>query len=261
MTPDELLAAWHAQQTAFIEMRDLRTRTVVDVLASLRAERGRPLRVLDVACGPGSLGTALLDRLPDTTVVGIDRDPILLRLGRETNAFGERLTFADRDLTSDDWGDGLGLFDAAMSATALHWLQPGELATMYLRLAEHLHPGGVFLNADHLHVDATVHPTLHALSRQTRADFERDSFATGVHTWDQWWDEALRMPGWEPDAELWRARWADKQRTVKVDVGFHLSSLRAAGFVEVGQVFQWFDDRIVYGRLPADWSGRLPEDG
>ena len=33
MTPEELLAAWHLQQTAFIEFRDQRVRAMLEVLA------------------------------------------------------------------------------------------------------------------------------------------------------------------------------------------------------------------------------------
>ena len=35
MTPEELLAAWHLQQTAFIEFRDQRVRAMLEVLAAL----------------------------------------------------------------------------------------------------------------------------------------------------------------------------------------------------------------------------------
>ena len=87
MSPEELLAAWHAQQTAFIEFRDQRVRAMLEVLAAVKPQ-DRPLRVLDLVCGPGSLCDAVADRFPDAEVVGVDRDPILLRLGRDTNRHG-----------------------------------------------------------------------------------------------------------------------------------------------------------------------------
>lgn len=102
MTPDELLAAWHEQQTAFIEFRGLRTRMITDALVALRAELGRPLRLLDLACGPASLASAALEALPDGEAVAVDCDPVLLRLARETNRFGDRLRLVEADLVDPD---------------------------------------------------------------------------------------------------------------------------------------------------------------
>ena len=99
MNPEELLAAWHIQQTAFIEFRDQRVKAMLEMLAAAHPE-GRPLRVLDLGCGPGSLCDAVADRFPDAEVVGVDRDPILLRLGRETNRHGERMRLLDLDLAA-----------------------------------------------------------------------------------------------------------------------------------------------------------------
>ena len=97
MNPEELLAAWHVQQTAFIEFRDQRVRAMLEMLAAVHPG-DRSLRVLDLGCGPGSLCDAVADRFPEAEVVGVDRDPILLRLGRETNRHGERMRLLDIDL-------------------------------------------------------------------------------------------------------------------------------------------------------------------
>lgn len=252
MTPEELLAAWHAQQTAFIEFRELRTRTLIDVLAARAGEAGHPLRILDLGCGPGSLGSAILERMPDSQVVSVDRDPILLRLGRETNRYGDRLVFVDANLTDTGWLEQIpqGPYDAMVSATALHWLQPGELAQVYLDVASVLAPGGIVLNADHLYFREAHHPFLKKVADTQRADFEARAQAGGAMSWDGWWDAAKAQPGWETEVDEWHRRWAEKYTTIKVDPDFHLSALSAAGCVETAQLYQWFDDRIIYGRLP-----------
>ena len=35
-----------------------------------------------------------------------------------------------------------------------------------------------------------------------------------------------------------------------VSLEFHLSALRAAGFAETTHIFRWFDDVVVFARLP-----------
>ncbi len=258
MNVNQLLAAWHEQQTAFIELRDLRTRIVTDVLAYRREELSRPLRILDIACGPGSLAHATLERLPDSTVVAIDKDPILLRLGRETNRYGDRLLFIDADLDTSAWLDAIpeGPYDAAISATALHWLPPHILTRFYIEVAQILTPGGIVMDADHLYHDHISQPYLHQMDEQMREKFRVHSLEEGTMTWDQWWHEACSMPGWEEEAAERERRWANDGPTLKVSAAFHREAMRAAGFSETGQLFQFFDDRIVYGRLPDDWTGQ-----
>ena len=157
MNPEELLAAWHVQQTAFIEFRDQRVRAMLEMLAAVHPG-DRSLRVLDLGCGPGSLCDAVADRFPEAEVVGVDRDPILLRLGRETNRHGERMRLLDIDLADPGWISKVGQerFDAVVSATALHWLSPDKLAGLYVALPQVLNPGAVFLNADHLYFDGAT---------------------------------------------------------------------------------------------------------
>lgn len=252
MTPDELLAAWHEQQTAFIEFRGLRTRMITDALAALRAERGRPLRLLDLACGPASLASAALAALPDGEAVAVDCDPVLLRLARETNRFGERLRIIGADLTDPDLASVVpaGPYDAAFSATALHWLDPDALVALYQRLPRLLGPGALFMNADHLPYDTAGSPWLNRYARAGRDAFEKEAFAGGAMGWDEWWGAATAMPGWEQEAAEREKVWADDHSTAPVSLEFHLAALRAAGFVETGQLYQLLDDRIVFGRLP-----------
>ena len=251
MNPEELLAAWHVQQTAFIEFRDQRVRAMLEMLAAVHPG-DRSLRVLDLGCGPGSLCDAVADRFPEAEVVGVDRDPILLRLGRETNRHGERMRLLDIDLADPGWISKVGQerFDAVVSATALHWLSPDKLAGLYVALPQVLTPGAVFLNADHLYFDGATEPFLKGVSETQRERFRLAALEAGAMTWDAWWEAARSMPGWEAEAKQWEERWSDKSPIVKVSLEFHLSALRAAGFVETTHIFRWFDDVVVFARLP-----------
>ncbi len=76
--------------------------------------------------------------------------------------------------------------DAILSATALHWLQPEELARLYRDLAGLLDAGGIFMNADHLRTGCSQ---IDELGRAI-AFTERDTIlARGeIDSLDAWWE-------------------------------------------------------------------------
>src|SRR5215475_10874121 len=140
---------WDAQQQGFLPVREERFTAMIDAVREC-AGRPDPL-VLDLGCGPGSLATRLLARIPAARVVAVDADPLLLALGRRArNAQADgasdsqgsvaagSVKFVDLDLREPGWTSALGLdrqADAAVSTTALHWLPPDALAAMYAEVA------------------------------------------------------------------------------------------------------------------------------
>ncbi len=196
---------WDAQQQSFLPDREERFTALIDAVQEC-AGRADPL-VLDLGCGPGSLATRLLRRIPEATVVAIDADPLLLALGRAasnglTGSGGAAgaLRFEDLDLRVPGWTAALGLHrqaDAAVSTTALHWLPPDALAAMYAEVATVLRPGGLMLNGDHLTEDKAAAPTLARLGRalNEREEQRRDSIA---ETWEAWWGAVTADPALRP---------------------------------------------------------------
>lgn len=259
MTPEELYESWERQQEVYIEHRQARTTCLLDLLSARHGGDDAPLRVLDVGCGPGSLSRAVLDRFPHASVVGVDRDPLLLRLFAETHGRPGRVSLVDADLRDPTWPEAIdgGPFDAAVSATALHWLEPDALWGVHAGVAALLRPGGSLLNADHLLFDAHTHPVLHELALADRERAE-EAAAGAAHDWAGWWDMALALPGWENEAAQHRQRWSDKSETTKVGLDLHLASMRAAGFVETACVWRWLDDTVVFGRLGAPSATATP---
>jgi SAM-dependent methyltransferase len=247
------VSRWDAQQQAYMPEREDRFTVLIDAVEE-GAGREDPL-VLDLGCGPGSLAVRLLERLPKATVVAIDADPVLLALGRSAWRDRPGLRFAELDMRAGGWAGRLGLdrpADAAVSTTALHWLTVQALAALYAEVATVLRPGGLLLDGDHLSEDETVSPVLarlgHALIEQAE---RRHPAADDAETWSGWWDAVAQDPVL---AELLtrRQRLALDTEHHGSPAGLlhtHVDALRAAGFAEIGTLWQLGGNRLLCGVL------------
>src|SRR5450432_2363594 len=95
------IARWDIQQLGYLPDREERFTALIDAVQEGTGIPAPP--VLDLGCGPGSLGVRLLDRLPGATVVGADADPLLLTLGRVAWPDRAGLRFAEIDLRTAGW--------------------------------------------------------------------------------------------------------------------------------------------------------------
>ncbi len=122
--------SWDRQQEWYMPDREERFRVMLDMV---EACVGTAPRVLDLACGTGSITKRLLERFPDATSVGVDLDPALLAIAEGYFAGDGRVRFVRADLTDPGWTGLLpdGPYDAVLTATALHWLRVGPLAALY----------------------------------------------------------------------------------------------------------------------------------
>jgi SAM-dependent methyltransferase len=192
LDPTAWLARWDAQQATYIADREGRFEVLFDALEA--ALGGEPATVVDLGCGPGSLGVRLLDRFPSARVVGVDVDPVLLALGRGAYGDRERLAFVRADLREPGWLDGLGVdhADAVTSSTALHWLPADAVRRLYGDLAGLIRPGGVFLDADHVRLGPDEVTQSAVGRRMTELELARRPPATPAgESWEAWW-QALR---------------------------------------------------------------------
>jgi len=246
-TARQWIERWDLQQEVGQPDREERFTALIDAVEEVAGEM-EPL-VLDIGCGPGSLGIRLVRRLPGATVIGVDADPVTLALGRA--AYGEEITFADTDLRDPAWPSRLALgrpADAAVSTTALHWLPEESLRTLYKELAAILRPGGVFLNGDGLREDPEQAPVLDRLGRALTDREDRRRFPEGHReSWSGWWEAVAADPSL---ASLYT------ERAVRDLTGHHgptgarllrthADALRDAGFAEVGTLWQRGHSRLL----------------
>jgi|SRR5579875_2896938 len=244
----EWIRRWDLQQEDNMPDREDRFTALTDTVAE-GAGRPDPL-VVDLGCGPGSTSARLLDRIPAASVVAVDADPVMLALARAAHDGDPRVRFVSADLRRPGWSTALDLdrpADAAISTTALHWLAPEALAAMYAELAGVLRPGGLLLNGDHLREDDSA-PVLAKLGQALIDREDQRRFPDGhEESWKGWWaaaeaDPVLAGPVAER-ATLWDQTdhhgWATRLLST------HLDALRAAGFTEVGTLWQRGENRLL----------------
>ncbi|MFE7956577.1 class I SAM-dependent methyltransferase [Streptomyces sp. NPDC057413] len=226
--------SWDRQQEWYMPDREDRFRVMLDMV---EAFCGTEARVLDLACGTGSITARLLDRFPRAVSTGVDLDPALLTIARGTFAGDDRVTLVEADLTDPDWPARLpyDTYDAVLTATALHWLRKEPLRVLYGQLAGLVRPGGVFIDADHMIDDTT--PRINAAEEifsRTRRD---QAMRAGAVDWAEWWALAAKDPvlaaptarrfeiyGVHADGEMPSAAW-------------HARVLREQGFEEARPVW------------------------
>jgi SAM-dependent methyltransferase len=239
---------WERQQEDLLPDREDRFTALIDAV-ELGTGREDPV-VVDLGCGPGSLSIRLLDRLPKATVVAVDADPVTLALGRA--AYGSRpgLRFVDADLRAGAWTTALTVpADAAVSTTALHWLTAPDLRRLYVTLATVLRPGGLFLDGDHFGSDPNA-PTLVRLEHELLEQEDQRRFPDGHgEGWTRWWEAAAADPalsGLVAERSR-RAVDANHHGSPAGLLATHVDALRAAGFAEVGTLWQRGGNRLLCG--------------
>ncbi|WP_341483598.1 class I SAM-dependent methyltransferase [Streptomyces endophytica] len=205
---------WEDQQQRYAIDRDERLTVIADVVEHATAGHAQPL-VVDLGCGPGALAARLTDRLPHAEVLAVDADPLLLALGR--SHYGTATRYVEAVIGRPGWLDALALarpLDAAVSTTALHYLDERALRRVYRDLAAVLRPGGVLVNGDHLRPDA------HKISELARAVGRRRARRQRVlhhEDWESWWAAA----GTDPElADLLAER---RSRPLPASEGEHLT--------------------------------------
>ncbi|PNG18711.1 class I SAM-dependent methyltransferase [Streptomyces cahuitamycinicus] len=226
--------SWDRQHEWYMPDREERFRIMLDMVEALV---GTAPRVLDLACGTGTITARLLARFPDATSTGVDLDPALLAIAEGTFAGDDRVRLVTADLKDPDWPARLpyASYDAVLTATALHWLHREPLADLYGQVAELVRAGGVFMNADHMIDEST--PRINAAERaQRHARMER-ARESGVLGWTEWWQLAAKDPVLaEPTARRYEI-YGDHADGDMPSVQWHARVLREKGFDEARPVW------------------------
>lgn len=226
--------------------REQRFSALLDVVDAVTG--GQPMRVLDLAGGPGSLSLRVRQRFPDVVTTVVDIDPVLLAIARASLPGGASVVSAD--LSDPDWLAALPHreYDAVLTATALHWFPAERVAEIYAEAWQVLRPGGVFANVDHIIDDGL--PSLAERLEQRARERRHARWAAGaVLSWQGWWEHVANDPVLGPLA-------AERAKIFEIEhrssesfppLSWHLTALRSAGFTEVGSVWRGGAEGAVAG--------------
>jgi SAM-dependent methyltransferase len=232
-----LQESWDRQQEEYAPDREHRFAVLVELV---QAQVGPEPRVLDLACGPGSITDRVLTSIPGARVVAADIDPVLLAIARGTFGDDPRVSVVATDLADPRWVTDLpaGQFDAVLTATALHWLPLDQQRQLYVDLAALVRPGGLFANVD------TMPTTKSGLGRAV--DRFRERRMTSADPWESWWHEVSLDPQLTAAVGNRHAVFDARTHEEFTPPGeWHTDALLAAGFSEASVVWRSYQDALV----------------
>jgi tRNA (cmo5U34)-methyltransferase len=190
-----VVESWHASQLSHPARGEQ-----LDLLLAL-IDQASPRRLLDVGVGSGLVAERILDRLPQTTLVGVDFSPAMLgrardRLGR----FEHRVELVEGDLAEPE-GIPLpaGPYDAATSVQTLHNIFPEGQRRALAWLGRTLAPGGFAFLLDKLAIPEALYSCYPVLADlpPVYADYEAEERAN-----DEWGPLLETQLAWLQEADL-----------------------------------------------------------
>lgn len=118
-----------------------------------RLSSAHPSRVLELGSGPGFLAHELLTTNPGLAYVALDFSAVMHELAKQRlGALASRVQFVERNLREENWREGLGQFNFAVTHQAVHELRHKRYAeALHAQVHQLLLPGGAYLVCDHFY--------------------------------------------------------------------------------------------------------------
>jgi len=239
---DDQLQPWQRQDLAKLFLEDVRgaiplAAEQIDVLLrTVRHALPQVRRVLDLGCGDGILGRAVLAEYPKAKGVFVDFSEHMIEAAKK-KADISRATFVVQDLGVKTWAQSISSqpFDLVLSGLAIHHLPDERKRKLYHEIYDLLTPGGLFLNLEH------VAPN----SEWAKQAFD-DLFV------DSLWSHHRKLGGTKTRddvAKEWYHR-PDKSDNILAPLEVQCQWLGEIGFVEVDCFFKVFQLALFGGKKP-----------
>lgn len=213
----------------------------IGVMMSILKTRERPIEnFLDLGCGDGILGAAILGEYPAARGVLIDfSEPMLARAREQLRDYADQLVFENLDYGDPGWIaciQSYAPFDAIVSGYSIHHQPDARKRAIYAEIFSALRPGGWFLNIEHVSSAAQLNIDLFE-DHYIQARFAMEQREGGTHTFEDLADEYKNRP--------------DKAANILAPTELQCDWLREIGYEEVDCYFRIYELAVFGGRRPT----------
>jgi len=212
----------------------------IGVMISILKSRPEPVECfLDLGCGDGILGVAILGEYPSSRGVLADFAEKMLEQARaQLKEFTSQLDFENLDYGEPAWVwrmQAYGPFDAIVSGFSIHHQPDARKREIYAEIFSLLKPGGWFVNVEHIAPAAQLATELfnnhivegyYAIERRNGGSRTREEMANVY----------LNRP--------------DREANKLLSVDVQCSWLREIGYDEVDCYFRIYELAVFAGRKP-----------
>ena len=200
-----------------------------------------PLEFVDLGCGTAEPTTRVLERFRRATGTCIDSEPEMLRIAkRKLTPYSGRVEVKEADITRCT----LPTCDLVFTAKTVHHVHPGNLPSLFARIAGALRPGGCFILFDTM----SVGPGWSAAVRQQSTRYRECHIQRAI--------ESGNVTREEIDA---KREYKRKMRAAGKDVEYEyraedlIRAMKGAGFEETAVVWRLFADTILLAFVPGKY--------
>ncbi len=212
----------------------------IGVMMSILKSRGQPVeKFLDLGCGDGILGGAILGEYPSSRGVLVDfSEPMLAQAREQLRDFESQLVFENLDYGDRTWVDAIqphAPFDAIVSGYSIHHQPDIRKREIYEEIFSLLDLGGWFVNIEHVSSEAQLNIDLFE-HHYVSARYAIEQHNGGTRTLAQLAEEYKNRP--------------DKAANILAPTELQCAWLREIGYEEVDCYFRIFELAVFAGRKP-----------
>ena len=214
----------------------------IGVMMSILKTREQPIEsFLDLGCGDGILGAAILGEYPSVHGVLADfSEPMLEQAREQLKEFSGQLSFENLDYGDPSWINRMQAyapFDAIVSGYSIHHQPHARKRQVYEEIFSLLKPGGWFVNIEHVFSAAQLNIDLFE-NHYVAARYAIEKQGGGTRTFEQLAEEYKNRP--------------DKHANILAPTDLQCDWLREIGYEEVDCYFRIYELAVFGGRRPAD---------
>jgi len=194
---------------------------------------------MDLGCGDGILGAAILGEYPSSRGALVDfSEPMLEQAREQLKEYSSQLTFMNLDYGDPAWLTEIkpqGSFDAIVSGYSIHHQPDARKRPIYEEIFSLLKPGGWFINIEHIAAESQLAVDLFN-NHIIEARFAIEQKNRGRKTKQEIADIFMNRP--------------DKDANILLSVDTQCDWLREIGYEEVDCYFRIYELAVFGGRRP-----------